>query len=205
MINQLKELFGSRLKAIEMLALLKNQKPVVRQGFYPSELDRIKQFCEKNEMMVEKSQYKVVMEDREKFSNKGKIVDIDNKQGMFLVYMSKSQFNALWTCLYETKQDHINTGLMLGYPECCVKFFAEEFAKGNINPVHRPLNPWTNLLLRDEDIALISHFPCRSDCEKSVAIAKKNLALMERYDKQMADMFYKRLDEFRATDFAKSL
>ncbi len=194
MIQQLQEIFGSRSKAIEILYLMKELKPVVRQMFYPHELEKVRHFCERNKLFIELSPYKVLLEGEEKFSNRGKIVDAGDKNGMFLVYISKSNFNALWACLYETKQDHYNAGLMLGYPECCVKFFVEEFAKGNHNPVHQPLNPWTNMMLREEDIVLLSHFPCSSKCEKSVVMGKKRLALIEKYDHELAEGFYKRLN-----------
>ena len=196
MIEQLKEVFGSRTKALEVLYLLKDLKPVVRQGFYPTELEKVEKFCQKNKLFMEKSSYKVLLEDKEMFTNKGKIVTPEHPRGMFLLYMSKDHFKALWTCLHETRQDHYNTGLMLGYPECCVKFFVEEFKKGNHNPVHRPNNPWTNMFLRDKDIVLLNHFPCSSKCEKSIDLAKKNLELIEKYDKELAELMYGKLLKF---------
>jgi hypothetical protein len=193
MISQLQEIFDSRTKALEVFYLLKDLKKVVRQGFYPHELEKVEEFAKKNNIFIEKSPYKVVLQDKEMFSNKGNIVPVDSKKGMFLVYFSKDHMNALWTCLYETRQDHKNTGVGLGYPKCCVDFFVSEFGKGNHNPAHRPLNPWTNLLLRDDDVVLLSHFPCRSDCEKSVAMGKERLALIKKYDNELAKEFYKKL------------
>ena len=193
MISQLQKIFGSRTKALEMLELLKGLKPVVRFGFYPHELARVERFCGKNRLFIERSPYKVLLTEKEMFSNKGAIVPADDPRGMFLAYISSDQRAALWTCLHETKQDHYNTGLMLGYPRCCVDFFVGEFAKGNHNPVHPAANPWTNLLLRDKDIVLLSHFPCRPDCGESVRMAKERLAMIGTYDKELAEKMVRKL------------
>ena len=193
MLSHLQEIFGSRTKALEVLYLLKDAKPVVRQGFYPHELEKVERFCAKNKLFIEKSPYKVLLHDLEIFTNKGKIVAPSHPQGMFLVYISKNHFKALWTCLYETKQDHQNTGVLLGYPGCCLEFFVKEFEKGIVNPVHEPTNPWTNLTLRDKDITLLSHFPCSSDCTKSIEMAKRNFEILKRYDEKLAEQFCKKL------------
>ncbi len=193
MLNHLQDIFGSRMKALEILYLLKDVKPVVRQGFYPHEMDKVEHFCVKNKLFIEKSSYKIVLQDKEIFTNKGRIVAPGNPHGMFLVYISKNHFKALWVCLYETKQDHRNTGIMLGYPSCCVEFFVQEFEKGNVNPVHLPTNMWTNLTFRDEDVVLLSHFPCSSECEKSIVMAKKNFEIIQRYDEKLAELVVKKL------------
>lgn len=193
MIKHLQSIFGSRTKALEVLYLLHDLKPVVRQGFYPRELEKVEKFCVEHGLVVEKSPYKVVLDGEEMFTNKGKVVSPDDTHGMFLVYMGKDQFKVLWACLYETKQDHYNTGLTLGYPECCARFFAEEFGKGNLNPMHQPTNPWTNMMLREQDVVLLSHFPCRSDCEQSVEMAKKNFEIIKKCDKALADLYHQKL------------
>jgi hypothetical protein len=193
MIEQLRDTFNSRTKALEVLYLLKDLKPVVRHGFYQHELDKVKKFCERNKLAMEISPYKVILEGKQMFSNKGRIVDTTNKQGMFLVYISKDQMKALWANLYETRQDHLNTGLALGYPQCCAGFFVEQFNDKNVNPVHKPTNPWTNLTKRDDDICLLSHFPCSSECEPSKVIAIQSLELIKKYDNKLAELFYEKL------------
>ena len=193
MLSHLQEIFGSRTKALEVLYLLKDAKPIVRQGFYPHELAKVEKFCERNHLFIEKSPYKVLLHDKEIFTNKGKIVAPSNPLGMVLVYMCKNHFKALWACLYETRQDHLNTGILLGYPSCCVEFFMKEFEKSNVNPVHKPTSMWTNLTLREQDIVLLSHFPCSSDCAKSIEIAKKNFEIVKKYDDRMAEMFSNKL------------
>ena len=85
MIERLKDIFGSRTKALEILYLLNDVKQVVRQGYYPNELEKVEKFCAENKLFVEKAPYKVAIIDDDKFSNKGKIVDVNHPKGMFFV------------------------------------------------------------------------------------------------------------------------
>ena len=186
MISTLKQIFGSQTKALEMLYLLNDLKPVVRFGFFPHELAKIEEFCKEKNLFLQKSPFKVTLTDKDRFSNEGKITNTEDN-GLFLVYISKDQRNALFTCLYETQGDHYIVGKRLGYPNCCCTFFTEEFKKGNLNPMHKPTNPWTNLALREKDIVLISHFPCSSDCKESIEIAKKNYELIRQQEPERAD------------------
>jgi hypothetical protein len=193
MFTHLQQIFGSRMKALEILALLKDVKPVVRHGFYPHELSKVEQFCKKNQLFLEKSPYKVILHDKDIFTNRGKIVNSNHVQGMFFVYMSKVQQKALWTCLYETQQDHKQAGLFLGYPKCCVDYFLKMFAQSNVNPVHTPSNRWTNLTKREGDVCLLSHFPCSNDCDDSILMAQNFFRLLEKYDSKSAHEFSQKL------------
>ena len=77
------------------------------------------------------------------------------------------------------------------------KFFDGQAKHGNFNPVHAPTNPWTNLTLRGEDVVLLSHFPCCSECEKSIEMAKRNLDLLEKYNSALANSFIEKLSAYR--------
>ena len=190
MLTELKTIVTSRIKACELLYLMHNIKPVVRQGFYPNELEKVEAFCKTNNLCIVKAPYKISLEEDNGFSNKGKIIggeNKENKRGMSIVYISKDREKALLTCLAETQQDHITAGLMLGYPKCCTEFFTSEFAKGNLNPIHKPTNVWTNLTQRDKDAAFVSHFPCNSGCKESIALAKENFRLLEKIDKKTVE------------------
>jgi len=177
--------FGSRMKALEVLCVLNNRKAVVRQGFYPHELTAVEVFCKKNNLFIEKSRNKVALNDTEHFTNRGRIVSAQD-QGLFFVYISKDELKSVQACLSETLGDHYATGLMLGYPECCVRFFCEQFKNGNLNPVHKPLNPWTNLIERNNDACLLSHFPCSNDCKESISIAQMNAETLRKADENAA-------------------
>ncbi|HLD33887.1 MAG TPA: hypothetical protein VJB66_04120 [Candidatus Nanoarchaeia archaeon] len=196
MFSILHKVFGSRMKALEIACVLTDHKPVARQGFYPEELAKVEKFCAANGLFVEKSRNKIVLDDKDTFTNRGRVADATKKvHGMTLAYISKDELKAAQACLAETQGDHYITGLMLGYPECCVRFFAERFAADDLNPVHVPTNVWTNVRLRESDICLLSHFPCTSDCVQSIKIARENWTLLQQIDKECAHEWMKKLAE----------
>jgi hypothetical protein len=171
-MNELIAVFGSQNKAREILYLLKDSKPVVRQGFYPKELSKVNQFCQENQLFLELSPYKILL-DKENYSDHGKKVPKDHPQGMFFAYISKNQKQALLANLYETQGDHRQLGLTLGYPACCVRFYHEQFQKNNLAPEHQNYHPLIDIRKRKTDQALISHFPCEPNCKASIELAQK--------------------------------
>lgn len=183
----LTRLFGSKTKAHEIILLLFNAKEVVRQGFYPDELLSVEKFCQENHLFLVKSKFKVLLADSEVYSNKGIRVDEKDGRGMYFVYLSKSEEKALVANYYELIGDDYNLGLILGYPKCCVEFFCQNFSQNKTNLELKPTNPWTNLTKRGEDCVLFSHFPCSSDCKRSLEIAKKNYEVLKKYDKNLAE------------------
>ena len=165
------DIFGSKTKVNEILLVLKDLKPVTRQGFYPEELEKVKNFCLQNNLFIEISPYKILMEGKN-FSDKGTKVDKNHPEGMFFVYISKDHQKALLANLYEAQGDHRQLGLILGYPACCVKFYYEQFQKGNLAPEHNHYNDLIDIRKRTQDSSLISHFPCEPDCQASIELAK---------------------------------
>lgn len=195
MIEDLARIFGSRTKAIEILTLLNGTKQVVRQGFYDNELQRVKDFCKRKGLFIEYSSYKVVIADCDKpYSNKGiKVSTSDPRRGMIFVYISKDLNKAVMASIFELKNDHRSLGLLLGYPECCVKFYVKhEPERRNIDAdlisctlensrgVTYPF--YTNISKRGMDITLLDHFPCSFNCEKSIELAIKKLSLITQDD-----------------------
>lgn len=166
------DIFGSQTKVNEILFVLKGLKPVARQGFYPEELEKVKEFCRKNNLFIELSPYKILL-DKEKYSDHGKKVPRDYPQGLFFAYISKDQEKALLANLYETRQDHYRLGLILGYPECCVRFYCAEFENNNIAPEHNNYHELIDIRKRKTDQSLISHFPCSPNCQESIELANK--------------------------------
>jgi len=55
--------FGSKTKAQEIVLLLNDAKQVVRQGFYPHELEKVEKFCGENNIYLIKSKFKVILAD----------------------------------------------------------------------------------------------------------------------------------------------
>lgn len=170
--SNINQIFSSQNKAREIQYLLADLKPVVRQGFYPSELEKIKEFCLKNNLFIELSPYKILMEGGN-YSDKAVKVPPENPQGMFFVYISKDHQKALLANLYETQQDHRQLGLILGYPACCVKFYHEQFQKGNLAPEHQTYHELIDIRKRKTDQSIISHFPCKPGCQESIELAIK--------------------------------
>ena len=92
MINKLKHTFGSKSKAQEIVLLINDVKPVVRQGFYDNELIGVENFCKKNNLFFVTSKFKVLLADSGEYSNKGiRIKGDDKRPGMRFVYISKDE------------------------------------------------------------------------------------------------------------------
>lgn len=204
MIKDLIDIFGSRTKALEILYLLDDAKPVVRQGFYEEELEDIKGFCEKRKLCVETSPYKVVLVDGS-YSNKGiKVKADDPRRGMFFVYISKSRDKAVMADVFEFKNDHRGLGKILGYPDCCIDFFVKNepvrsrldndyvaCTLGNSKGVRFPFQ--TNISKRTYDFTLLNHFPCSFNCQESIRLAEKHLSILGKHDPSLAMRFVKEL------------
>ncbi|MFH1683168.1 MAG: DUF483 domain-containing protein [Candidatus Woesearchaeota archaeon] len=185
MIEKLKQIFGSYSKAEEILYLLEDAKEVVRQGFYEKELCEVERFCQENKLFIVKSKFKVQLENKD-YTNKGKRVE-ETEPGMYFVYISKDEQKAYLASYYELTEDHKNLGLILGYPECCVEFFCNNFNENKTDLQLKPTNVWTNLSKREEDCVLLSHFPCSCECNESITIARKNLESIKKNNPDRAE------------------
>lgn len=205
-LEYLKGVFGSTSKALEIFYLNYNLKPVVRQGFYDTEISRIKEFCKRNNFAYEVAPYKVILADKDKkYSNKGFKARVDDpRKGMFFVYISKDERKATEARIYEMKDNYKELGLILGYPECCVDFFCKhepERSKLDNNYVVPALKNsqgyrfpfYTNIFRRKEDYVLLSHFPCSFKCERSIEIAKKRLKMLYELEERTAMDLVKKL------------
>ena len=180
---ELVKIFGSCTKAQEMIFLLKDVKEVIRQGFYDTELDKIKRFCAEKDIHVVKSRFKILFADDEhgNYSNKGmRLPENDSRPGMHFIYFSKDEQKAWLAAYYELVGNESELGLLLGYPKCCVEYFLNNFSAKNPNPELIGSNPYTNISKRDKDLVLISHFPCNPECEESVQIARGNLMVLKQ-------------------------
>ena len=137
MIKKLSYIFGSKSKAQEMVLLLNDAKPLVRQGFYADELVRVEKFCTENNLFIVKSKFKVLLADEGSYSNKGiRIPEADKRPGMHFVYISKDEQQTWLAAYHELMKNDKELGLILGYPVCCIKYFRETFNGNNVNPQH---------------------------------------------------------------------
>lgn len=187
MFKQLSLIFGSKTKAQEIVLLLQNAKKVVRQGFFDSELARVELFCQKNNLYLVKSTFKVLFADEGVYSNKGiRIPEQDPRPGMYFVYISKNEQIAWLASYYELMQNHRDLGVVLGYPQCCVEYFCINFNSRNVNLEKSSKNYYTNLSKRDQDLVILSHFPCSSECQESIKLGEKYVQALYGYDKERA-------------------
>ncbi len=161
------------MKAQELFLVINNIKPLIRHGYYEHELPRIEQFCTQHSLFLVKSSFKVLLDDKDNFTNRGLRLPLtDPRPGLFFTYISKDEKTAHLALLSELQNNPQQLGHLLGYPDCCINFFATNFNEQNPNPQHPPTNPWTNLSKRQEDFCILSHFPCSSDCRESITLAK---------------------------------
>ncbi|MEK6901553.1 MAG: DUF483 domain-containing protein, partial [Nanoarchaeota archaeon] len=194
MIASLAKIFGSRSKAQEILYLLHDLKPIVRQGYYEEELTAVEKYCSANGLHLVKSAFKILLEGDSAYSNKGlRLLASDARRGMYFVYISKEEKKALLASYYEAAENQQELGRMLGYPDCCITFFCENFSAEHPNLEHHPTNPLTNITQRDKDIVLLSHFPCSADCEESIKLAQKYLNMIQHHDPLWAEQVLLRL------------
>ncbi|MBR9691694.1 DUF483 domain-containing protein [Candidatus Woesearchaeota archaeon] len=205
-LGELRAVFGSRIKALEIFFLMYGLKPVVRQGFYDNEIGRVKEFCRSKGLAWEIAPYKVVLADPDsKFSNKGFKARIDDpRRGMYFVYISKDERKATEAKIYEMKNDHRRLGEALGYPDCCVEFFVKNEperrrldnnyvipALRNSQGVRFPY--YTNVCKRHKDAAFLSHFPHSFECTASIEMAKKCFKMLSELEPDTAMMLVREL------------
>lgn len=194
MIGKLSLIFGSKTKAQEMLLLQQDAKEVVRHGYVDQELPRVEEFCRKNKLHLVRSNFKVLFADEGIYSNKGvRIPENDTRPGMYFVYISKDEQKVWLASYYELMQNHKDLGLVLGYPSCCVQFFCKHFTAKNTDLELPSQNPYTNLSKREQDVVILSHFPCNSNCKESIALGEKYLQVIYAVDKERAREMLKEL------------
>tara|TARA_Y100000031_G_C8169195_1_gene360902 strand:- start:254 stop:1090 length:837 start_codon:yes stop_codon:yes gene_type:complete len=203
MLNELLEIFQTKIKALEILYVIENVKPVAR--IMTLDDKSVIAFCARNKLYLEEADFKIGMIDEEKeYSNKGIILD-KHKQGYKVLYISKDLIKAQQAKNYENKKDHYNLGLLLGYPECCCLFFQknsedEENKKNdfilkianNTTSVNNPF--YTNVFTTYFDHSLISHFPHSFNCKDSINLAKKHFKIMQKHSEEISKNYIHMLE-----------
>ncbi len=201
MLQNLRNIFQSSIKSLEVLYLLEDVKPAARIMVKEEEKNKILGFFKENNLNYAVSDFKVLKQDKEEcYSDKGVKVPIwSEEKGYFFVYVSKDRDKADMAKELEKKGRHKELGVLLGYPECCAGFFErhyEEGSKKNNDFTLASLKAsegfqfpfYTNIASRHFDVALLSHFPCRFNCEKSIELAKRHLEIVKRDDKEATEI-----------------
>ena len=204
MIPKLQQIFHSLTKSLEVLYVIEDAKPCARIIVFEDELENIKKFLLEEEIFFQISDFKVLKQNIQSdfYSDKSiKIDKNDSRKGHFFVYISKDKKIAAQAKTEEGKNNHKKLGLLLGYPECCCDFFANNFddkhtdltlkALGNSNGFEFLF--YNNIAARHFDISLLSHFPHSFHCKLSIEIAKNNLSIIKKFLPRLAEQFIKTL------------
>ena len=110
-------------------------------------------------------------------------------------YLVKNEKDAAILKKANKKHDHKIIGRMLGYPECCIKYFIKNFPV-NYDPIWTNLEgdvkgyPENNGMLRYFGPKIIPHYSCSPTCEASKKIGKTWFRIMEEIDKNLAKEMY---------------
>lgn len=200
MIRQLQQVFHSITKSLEVLYVIEDAKPCSRILVFEDDLNKVTGLLSKNKLSFAISGFKVVKQNvqSEFYSDKSiKIPENSHQKGYFFVYLSKNKPAAEKAKSAEEKDNHKELGLLLGYPECCCRFFENNFSEKNTDLTLRILENsdgysfpfYSNIAARHFDVSLLSHFPHSFGCEPSIEIAKSNLKVISCHSKQLAAMF----------------
>ena len=201
MIAEIKKIFQSNTRSMEIFYLINDLKQVVRLSFYDSEFFLVKEFCEANNLSFAISDFKIIQfadSGKGGFSNLGiKVNPDDRRNGYRYIYVSKEKKLSECAKQAEHENNHKELGLLLGYPECCVNFFINNFDEQSkkqndfvlpaiINSVGQEFEFHINIIARYFDYTLLNHFPCSFSCEKSIMLGKKYFEALKNFDLEFA-------------------
>src|SRR3989344_8780519 len=192
MIPKFQSIFHSITKSLEVLYVIDDAKPCARIIVSEDELDKVLEFLKNSKINYSVSDFKVIKQNTQSefYSDKSiKIPKDDSSKGYFFVYLSKDKAKAEKAKIAEAKNNHLELGLILGYPKCCCEFFAENFDEKNTDLTLKSLKNsngfefsfYNNIAARHFDVSLLSHFPHSFDCKPSIEIAKKNLEILKKH------------------------
>lgn len=200
MIRQLQQEFHSIIKSLEVLYVIENAKPCARILVFEDELNKTANFLDKNKINSAVSDFKVLKQvsQSEFYSDKSvKIPKNDARKGYFFVYLSKSMETAKKAKLAEENNNHLELGMLLGYPKCCCEFFEKNFGANKTDLTLAALGNsdgfefsfYTDIAARHFDVSLLSHFPHSFECGPSINIAKNNFEIIKKHSEDTAAMF----------------
>jgi hypothetical protein len=116
-------------------------------------------------------------------------------------YISKKDELTLLLKKEFQNNNHFEIGELLDYPSCCITFFKRYFALGQLNEMNfnHFINGETNSsfylnnFLIENDIGLLSHFPCNTNCVESERIGLERFTFLEKEFPEIAKEFKKKL------------
>lgn len=163
--------------------------------------------------MASSDHYFILKYDKEKgnFSNRIELIDKKLKNSSCFVYISRVKEVVQYAKYLDFSQKSTPyLGKLLGYPDCCIKFYCNynEIAlksrldfvllcKERIN-LEKIKNHsfYNNYFLRYFDITLLDHFPCSLGCRDSINISKKRLTFLKENYPEKAEFIEQALKSF---------
>ncbi len=174
----------------ELFYVLENIKPAARVPVSSLNVSRLDAFCKDNNVYAELSEKKIIGRadpGKNGFSSNFRYVPSNHPDAKYWAYISKDKDLCKKAKHLDAFGDDIGFGIVMGYPECCIRFFVKQINLQKCRHMDFILPAITrvdsypfynNYALRYFGFSLISHFPCSLDCKNSQDIAQKNLAAL---------------------------
>ncbi|MBI5398552.1 hypothetical protein HZB03_03745 [Candidatus Woesearchaeota archaeon] len=184
-------LLGSRIRAQEVLFVLEEIKPVCRIELAPQQLALAQRFF-KEANLAHLSSTITAPEQNDEADATIPAPYV----GMMLVYISKNHSLAQEARIAETHFDHQRLGTLLGYPQCCTRFFADSLSEAQqLHHDHTLIaargsstfNPLLNISLQFFDWRIIGHYPCHFNCAASTEQAQQMLRAIGKYNDELSE------------------
>lgn len=190
--------------ATEISLTLSGAKPVARLSVDESLLGAVVHFLERTNAPFVLAPFKTVFRLDERKGGYSNLADRNVSldapaQGMVMIYVSLDGAKAQAALLLESLEAHGEFGRALGYPECCVQFFAQNFSRtgdtlGDLAPfslrntTRPPPYPfYLNNLARYFGVRLVFHFPCQFTCAASAAVGRRHFEALQKDAPQLAE------------------
>ncbi|MBI4738155.1 DUF483 domain-containing protein [Candidatus Woesearchaeota archaeon] len=189
--QELTALFGSRIRALEVLFVLEDIKPVCRFELQPQQLMDVEPFFQSANLTYLASSIQPLMTPEQDTPDAQQQSQLSE---LTLVYISKNRSLAQEARIAETRFDHRRFGTLLGYPQCCIQFFCEHLTEAEeLHHDHTLItarqsttfNPLLNISLQFFDWRIISHYPCHFNCPASIDQAQRMLKAIAKYNKDL--------------------
>ncbi|MFC1753027.1 DUF483 domain-containing protein [Thermoproteota archaeon] len=132
------------------------------------------------------------------------IATFENDKIKYMVYISGNEDSARDALRAEMDGDHETLGRLLGYPECCVKSFSQNYELARRlfddytlialeNSYTQGFPFYMNVSLRYFDASFLNHFPCSFNCSSSLELAKQFAECIKRCTPHLYDQMITKL------------
>lgn len=192
--------------AMEVESVVRNQRPcawvTVSEEAYPQDKETWESKNLKSLVLRKVGQF-------QGFANKF-IPPRPNEPGMFCCIVSKSMDKLAAFKDAVSRADDFSQGILLGYSECCARFFVDIWLKGYHDPIwQEALNsqiinqtsrcvrikphPLSNSMLRFVGVRAGFHIPCSFNCQETIRISEERFALAREFDSGLVEKMEKLL------------